>query len=104
MHGKCKGTSRRVGYALLRTGVDDDGRVLLVDQGRNESLLDVEDTWLAYQYKDLVGLLGSRTHPKRLTLKTSCQASIPDQDVPVAPMPALFIKTATWEGDNTPES
>ena len=35
------------------------------------------------------------THPKRLTSKTLCQASMPSQDVPRAPTPALFMSTAT---------
>lgn len=36
------------------------------------------------------------TYPKRLTSKILCQLSNPAHDVPFAPMPALFINTATY--------
>ena len=41
------------------------------------------------------------TYPKRLTSKILCQASIPFHDVPLKPIPALFMRIATWEDEVT---
>lgn len=40
----------------------------------------------------------SRTHPNRLTSNTFLQFSIPSQERPLSPIPALFIRTATCMG------
>lgn len=54
---------RGIGDSLLRTGVNDHSRVLLMDQGRNESLLDIEDARYVYQRRkeDTIDRIESRT-------------------------------------------
>ena len=36
-----------------------------------------------------------KSYPNTLTSNTSCQLSIPSQEVPLLPIPALFMSTAT---------
>jgi len=99
---------RWVGNALFGAGINDHGRVLLVDHTLHQDQLlhiqNAKDTLTGAKTCCTLSTLellsfdhveSDETNPKTLTLKTLCQLSKPSHEVPLSPTPALFINTPT---------